>query len=310
MVELLVVIAIIGMLIALLLPAVQAAREAAKRMKCTNNVKQLSLALHNYHDAYGTFPSETQPAVGGGTGTRNISCYMGLIWFIEQSNITSLLPPGVTVDTMTHGNTNPLTQSEITLFICPNVTDKKNKTGNNQGGNFIATYMANSGAAESEMTPSSPYSWDTSQSATKGACVTNGIIFRKSSVDFNSISDGTSNTFSWSEISWNEFVGMTWARSDGSSYAKAFAEALPINLFKKGITTTYNIKVTGITTPVDENPEVTATNNYGPWGSYHPGGVVGGLCDGSVRFVNETTDMKTILMRLACRNDGQAVSLP
>jgi hypothetical protein len=305
-------------LIALLLPAVQAAREATRRMQCTNNVKQLSLALHNCHDATGTFPSEVYPNAAG-TGDRQISCYMGLIWYIEKSNLTNLLPAGVTVDTMTHQNTNVLCATEISFFLCPNVTDKKNKTGNNTGGNFIASYMANSGAAESEMTPASIYSWDKTYASTNGPRPTNGIIFYRSKIGMNDIADGTSNTLSWSEIAWNEFVGMTWARSSAATlcYAKAFAENVPINLYKKGVTTTYNIKASATATSsgaididVDINPAVTAQTTYGPWGSYHPGGVVGGLCDGSVRFLSETIDMRTILMRFASRNDGQTASLP
>jgi hypothetical protein len=288
-------------------------------MQCTNHVKQLSLALHNCHDVTGTFPSEVYPNADG-TGDRQISCYMGLIWYIEQSNLTNLLhEKGVTVDTMTHQQTNVLTAHETSLFICPNTSYRKNKTGNNIGNNFIATYMANSGAAESEMTPASIYTWDLTNTSASGPRLTNGIIFYRSKIGFSNIIDGTSNTFAWSEISWNEFVGMTWARSSSSTlcYAKGFAENLPINLYKKGVDTTYNIKVTATATAsgsidinVDTDFEVTKQTTYGPWGSYHSGGVVAGLCDGSVRFVSDTTDMKSILMRLACRNDGETVSLP
>ena len=104
LVELLVVIAIIGILIALLLPAVQAAREAARRMQCTNNVKQLSLALHTFHDAHGRFPSLawdrgwtaafTHPNVNGGErmhGTDVYSPQTSLLPFIEQTALHSVL---------------------------------------------------------------------------------------------------------------------------------------------------------------------------------------------------------------------------
>ncbi|MDR1382567.1 MAG: DUF1559 domain-containing protein [Planctomycetaceae bacterium] len=302
LVELLVVIAIIGILIALLLPAVQAAREAARRMQCTNNIKQLSLALHTYHDVYNVFPSE--PA------GNDITCLLAILPYIEQGNLMSLLPEGKDITNMTHQNTNVLCQNEISVFLCPDVSDRKNKTGNNQGGNYIANYMANAGAAEADVTTSSIYSWDTTRAITSGPWVSNGIIYGSSKIGLSGVTDGTSNTIAWSEIAWNEYVGMTWARSGGSSrlgQAKAFAETLPINLFKKGIDKTYNIKVTNGSDTTDTDVAVTAQSNYGPWGSYHSGGVNTGLCDGSVRFMSETIDIVTML-RLSCRKDGSPVS--
>jgi prepilin-type N-terminal cleavage/methylation domain-containing protein len=322
LVELLVVIAIIGILIALLLPAVQAAREAARRMKCSNNIRQLSLALHNYHDAYNIFPSEPSGA------QDSISFLIGILPYIEQGNILSLLPAGVDITNMTHQNTNVLTQTETPVFLCPNVTDKKNKAGNNTGGNYICNYMANAGAAESTMTPTSIYSWDlvrTSGSNSSGGggggggstsdspWVTNGIIYYRSNIGFDNLADGTSNTIAFSEVAWNEYKGMTWARSNGGSmcYAKAFAETLPINLFKKGITSTYKITATATTPSIslDVDKVVTDSSNYGAWGSYHPGGINLGLCDGSIHLVSETV-ATTLLMKLACRSDGQAATLP
>jgi prepilin-type processing-associated H-X9-DG protein len=307
-----VVIAIIGVLIALLLPAVQAAREAARRMQCANNAKQLSLAHHGYHDVYSVFPSE--PA------GNDISHLLAILSFIEQGNILSLLPEGKDLTNMTHKNTNVLCKTEIPVFNCPSVSaeGRRNKTGNSQGENTVSHYFANAGAAEAEMTDSSLYSWHITTLTYSGDTATpspsNGIIYYSSKNGMESITDGTSNTILYSEIAWNEYVYMTWARTSDNPmhFAKAWAESLPINLFKKGIDTTYKVKAT-VTTPsisLDNDIEVTKATNYGAWGSYHPGGVNLSLCDGSVRFVSDTTDMKSILMKLASRHDGQPATLP
>jgi prepilin-type N-terminal cleavage/methylation domain-containing protein len=98
LVELLVVIAIIGVLVGLLLPAVQAAREAARRMQCTNNLKQLGLAVHNYHDTYRVFPAATYswkacqhitPTYLGNSPALNASGWLAALPFFEQGNVYS-----------------------------------------------------------------------------------------------------------------------------------------------------------------------------------------------------------------------------
>src|SRR5882724_1795463 len=88
LVELLVVIAIIGVLVALLLPAVQAAREAARRMQCTNHLRQLSLSLHNFHDINGTFPKQVSP--GGVTG---VSWLVSVLPYLEQKSLFDQFQP-------------------------------------------------------------------------------------------------------------------------------------------------------------------------------------------------------------------------
>ena len=116
LVELLVVITIIGILIALLLPAVQAAREAARRMQCTNNLKQLGLAMHNFHTAYRTFPSAwtDEPDVNG-TITEH-TAFAQLLKFIEQTNVDKAFQYEYrTLDDM---NREP-TKQEIPVYQCP-----------------------------------------------------------------------------------------------------------------------------------------------------------------------------------------------
>ena len=119
LVELLVVIAIIGVLIALLLPAVQQAREAARRMQCSNNLKQIGIALHNYHDVYGKFPSammldQARKAVNwcpeGECGTWTWTAF--LLPQVEQENLYDLLQVGHLPGEVSLGDANRLTAAK------------------------------------------------------------------------------------------------------------------------------------------------------------------------------------------------------
>ncbi len=125
LVELLVVIAIIGILIALLLPAVQAAREAARRSQCTNNMKQLGLAMHNYHDVYKAFPSSLM--TDAATGNWQVWSTR-ILPFMEQTNISSTwdnsLPPAAG---------NGLTDKVIDGFVCPSAPSATSRTAGISG---------------------------------------------------------------------------------------------------------------------------------------------------------------------------------
>src|SRR4051812_45822194 len=111
LVELLVVIAIIGVLVALLLPAVQAAREAARRMQCSNNLRQLGLALHNYHDVNQSFPMNYRPVLGG-----TYSWMQAILPLIEQQSLYSQITVGGTVAL---SNNTMVANTVIKTFRCP-----------------------------------------------------------------------------------------------------------------------------------------------------------------------------------------------
>src|SRR4051812_16337754 len=128
LIELLVVIAIIGVLIALLLPAVQAAREAARRMQCTNNLKQVGLALHNYHDVWGRFPMGSVQ-VDSPNGSYRRPFLSSLLPFLEQRNLFD----SYNYDLSFQVDQNETTRTSIVaVFACP--SDSQQTFVNNDGG--------------------------------------------------------------------------------------------------------------------------------------------------------------------------------
>jgi prepilin-type N-terminal cleavage/methylation domain-containing protein len=340
LVELLVVIAIIGMLIALLLPAVQAAREASRRMKCTNNIKQMNLALHNHHDVKEIFPNDSQkydlssPITYDGKTYTNytdgLTCWAKVFPFMEQSGlsdeINAKISDGVNdaisgavsgepmvVTRGGHTATIGLALYKIPMFLCP--SNEQEKKGINTGGpdsadSYTCHYFGNSGALEAAITSTSKYTWASASAGPGGGTVaeaTNGVIYSNSMTTFSSIIDGSSNMFAWGEISWKMYNYGPWNRSTGASTnsSKAHAEQLPFNYYKRGDTITYTGNVEGTTTTYTINSQTY----YGAYGSMHPGGLNIGLLDGSIRFVSETI-ADNIRLGYACRDDGAAVSLP
>src|SRR5690606_1821609 len=124
LIELLVVIAIIAVLIALLLPAVQQAREAARRSQCQNNLKQLGLALHNYHDTYARFPSAVfwTDVDGDGQADRDEGHWAwgaAILPFIEQGNLADRMQPGTLTPTQVHALDPSLLKTPLAVFQCP-----------------------------------------------------------------------------------------------------------------------------------------------------------------------------------------------
>lgn len=172
LVELLVVIAIIGVLVALLLPAVQAAREAARRSSCTNNLKQIGLGLHNYHDKLLKLPPGFLiPGNGHAAGSGGIAWGFYILPEIEQKNIYDNI---TSVDDGTRPGNKDSTHggAVIDTYICPSDAgpDINNRRGNYAKSNYL-----------------------TSRGTTGGG--TNGCFHQNSDTRFRDITDGTANTF-------------------------------------------------------------------------------------------------------------------
>jgi prepilin-type N-terminal cleavage/methylation domain-containing protein/prepilin-type processing-associated H-X9-DG protein len=212
LVELLVVIAIIGVLVALLLPAVQAAREAARRMSCTNNLKQLSLAQHNYADTYGTFAPGSAWGAQPPDRHKNWSEKVMLLPFLEQRPIyeqSQLLPTTANPTGAApydpwgwQGNANIQTQSiKLPVFNCPSNTNE------HQSGRASFTYAVNCGTshAQPHSTGSQARMGDVGKTNGMsaymdfGGCIA-GCNNNDPMIKFASVSDGTSNTAFYSEF--------------------------------------------------------------------------------------------------------------
>ncbi|MDR2440881.1 MAG: DUF1559 domain-containing protein [Planctomycetaceae bacterium] len=317
LVELLVVIAIIGVLIALLLPAVQAAREAARRMKCSNNQKQLVLGLHNYHDVHQVFPPDNM-----GQSFR-----VPLLDFIEQTGVRSQI-------TTDHGVGATEQYFIVPVYLCPSNSQTKATMGNPtySVGRAISHYFGIAGATggqESE-TDTNLFSYEyKNMKKDKGLAADNGVIRRFRGITLAEITDGTSNTFAVSEISWDYYKGYHpwYMGSDGNGQmlysTKSVGRKWKFNTFKTITgdgtdTSDSNNIINDYSLKTDNDSEVyemdfakigSASHSYGPFGSNHPGGLIGGLCDGSVRFIGDVIADQPRVDYASC-NDGRVAILP
>ena len=322
LVELLVVIAIIGILIGLLLPAVQAAREAARRMQCTNNLKQLGLAVQNYHDANNALPAARS---GLGNSTYKSDGYGGpwsvqthLLPYVEQGavyqEIISYTDPNRSprLDHPWSGDFTvdyPALATTITAFLCPsdgNATQPS--TDGHKSGR--CNYMSSRGDSmwNNNRHPNS-------ESSAPAKTAHRGVFhIQPSFPSMAAVTDGTSNTVAWSEcvsaiggagrqIKGNMIGGLTSMYNGNSFPGPCLAMKNGTELSQDGTASQWRgqrwadgqVMISGFNTVLAPNSPVCSYGSDSAWGSAtaqsnHSGGVNAAMLDGSVRFVSETID--------------------
>lgn len=324
LIELLVVIAIIAILIALLLPAVQQAREAARRTQCKNNLKQLALAAHNYHDTFSIFPAGYNYANAGGFSGHTLHFF--LLPYIEQTALWNTFNVNVPKNNIA---TTPgkLSGTRVPIFLCPTDFGTSNSDG-------VYPYTG-SGTPPTQYYGATSYRINGGTRAQYATSSTNDGVFMAigagaqkaatapigTCVRIGDIQDGTSNTILFGEMyhidpnfdtytptppncnsgstieTWSRWYAPSGSAGQSNIFVGAFA---PINYripFKLG----------------DPGAPTTCT----PWYTYqdmrltsissgHTGGAQVALSDGSVRFLSNSLN-QTTLTYLCTRNDGQVL---
>jgi prepilin-type N-terminal cleavage/methylation domain-containing protein/prepilin-type processing-associated H-X9-DG protein len=316
LIELLVVIAIIAILIGLLLPAVQTARESASASQCRNNLRQLGIAMQNYHDQNEVLPPGGSSAVGGRV---LIGWTARLFPYIEQDNLLqAVLSHGSLSNMDPIWGVNGVTGAEscfttsIPQFVCPSSElglfspDCPNVNSNRPAAQGALHYRANGGATDANWTV------DTYQFS----YCTSGVVYPSSKVHLTDITDGTSNTFLLGENSSASASG-GWKRT-----TQSYSSILPwtAGFYYAPAGPSYGTTVDGyimldckcMNYPVQSPLTYQTTawvNDYSEVGyrSNHAGGGANFvLCDGSVRFVTPTASIP-LLQAMATRSNGEVV---
>jgi prepilin-type N-terminal cleavage/methylation domain-containing protein/prepilin-type processing-associated H-X9-DG protein len=294
LIELLVVMAIIGVLIGLLLPAVQKVREAANRTKCQNNLKQVGLALHNYHSSFDAFPPGLKNKIGADgaayAGEDRRVWTLFVLGELEQPAIgTAVINVAPTNALYAVSPTSQYVTTPIATLKCPSDPNGGKLASGGQG--FHTNYVGCNGSTTLNGTSTTPT-----------FVALDGIFYPGTPVGIAGILDGTSNTLLLSEILMSPDVlshdtrGRMWnnARSGGVLFS---TYALPNSLTAVDRLNHCQSIPTAPCTQGSDNMDISAR-------SAHAGGVNACLADGSVRFVSNAID-PTIWLGLGTRAGGE-----
>ncbi len=306
LIELLVVISIIAVLIALLLPAVQAAREAARRAQCVSHLKQIGLALHNYHSSINAFPpgwisvpaASTGDNAGPGWGWPALS-----LSFMEASTLYNSINFNLPVESPANSTS---AQTSLNIYQCPSdayfqklfpVVDSST-TSTTLGNTICAVASSNYVGCFGTSDPSSLYPYNSTDDP-PGRDNAEGLFFRNKSITIAQILDGTSSTLAVGEKSQN-LARATWTGAITNA-------AVPITLLQAegGLS-----PETGDALVVAHTGELAGPNSKpahaDQFWSLHPGGVNFLFADGSVRFIKEKRPL-AIFQAMGTRQGGEVI---
>lgn len=306
LVELLVVIAIIGILVGLLLPAVQAAREAARRMQCSNNLKQIGLALHNYESSNRALPAGCNGlvnAAGNNFNGHGWTWHASILPYIEQNNLYEAIqgPDGMgnELGGTTSGKPLVVQATILPIFWCPSQPDVSN--GSQKGGYQPSNYNGNMGTrignGNDNCICTGVANLNDMMTNPWGCMNGNGIFYVRSKTRFADVSDGLSNTIFVSEVpdSGGDVLGQFSAGCDRKAIFSGGADSNPPTEMSE-----FLIAAEG-NDPINGGAEEAS-------GSFHPSGAHFLLGDGSVRFLSENMNMPTY-QAISTRAGGEVASL-
>ena len=306
LIELLVVIAIIAILIGLLLPAVQKVREAAARTKCQNNLKQIGLALHNFHDAIGGLPK-------AGKFSNELSWHVFVLPYAEQGSLFNQFNLAAGAFNGPPGNRGPMKNelafNKVPIYLCPSCPLDRMATNsppnnvnapeliNNQAP-YTTHYYGVMGPKGTNPVTGLAYTWDNTGS--HGGFARQGMFMRDTikpnpntgaepGYPFTAITDGTSNTLMVGEIAWvNNITGTryrSWIRG---------CDTAPVCAGSRNVVNSIN------------TPSIALFNDIA-FGSMHPSGANFLMGDGAVRFIRDSINLNTY-RAMASRDGGEALN--
>ncbi|MCH9654898.1 MAG: DUF1559 domain-containing protein [Planctomycetes bacterium] len=310
LIELLVVIAIIAILIALLLPAVQQAREAARRAQCKNHLKQLGLALHNYHETHSRLPLMASDSLYGYSPSAQ------LLPYLDQANLHNVIDfdqPllfGVAWAPTLNPAIEAVAKQALPVFMCPSDAGNVYYTDSNGAIWAGSNYMVNGGSGLNIQYCSA---------------VNDGLFWRGSSTRFRDITDGTTNTIFMAETLFGDRGPDTTTLLNPNRQMKRVSGGGPCSVDSDDLAaqpatryegiragawirnTGYHSLVHGYLPPNSNSPDLAHHGEVVSGArSLHVGGANILLCDGSVRFLGENIDQST-LRNLFSRADGKTL---